>query len=98
MSFQCNADQFSRDQSHNEESKTMISSDCTFFDWCNDCADRTEKLFKVNYTVKPIKPRCTDNEIVQYNADWKIIAEDCQSFFDGCNNCNKLKTEKLSVL
>lgn len=86
---------------YNEESrKTMISSDCTFFfDWCNDCArqENWEIVCHELYCETYKKPRCTDNEIVQYNADSRkeIIAEDCQSFFDGCNNCNKTKNWEI---
>lgn len=44
--------------------------------------------------TNPTKTNTTGSQLTQYDANsWKeIIPDSCQSFYDGCNQCNKIGT------
>lgn len=45
-----------------------------------------------NHNKTPLEDITTDNQLSQYDMNsWKeIIPDSCQSFYDGCNHCNKM--------
>lgn len=82
--------------------QTMIEDSCkTYFDWCNTCTRiewSTEAACTMAYCEEYSEPKCLDEEVTQeviYDAEsWKeIIPEDCQTFFDWCNNCTRIEWE-----